>query len=589
MRKASAIQYFKHYLAPYWRGMLVMIVLSLLSVVFEVVAPLFMGRAVTALAQYVAAYRAGKRITIGAFQVNLKLMILMYSMFLLFLLASWLIAVRINSFANHDMRVNLFKKFQRLTIKYFDTHQDGKLLSLFTSDLDNIFNALNNAIFELIAQVAIFAGTIWLMLRVNVQLALVTMALTPVALLVTVILMRKSKKYIDLQQEKISALNGYVNEQINGQKVIITNGLQQQSIAGFNRYNDEVRTAMFKGQLYSGMLNPLLQGLSYLNLAIVIAVGSVIVMNSGISRSVGLGLIVTFVQFSQQYFSPLTQLASIYSQIQLALTGAKRIDRVEIQPEEDQVPTGQNLAPLTKGVAVVDAHFGYHPDKEILHGIDLNIPQGTMLALVGPTGSGKTTVMNLFNRFYDVDQGCVTIDKQDVRTLTLKSLRSRIGIVLQDSVLFTGTVAFNIKFGKPAATDEEMIAAAKQANIHDYIMTLPQGYATEIDGEQGIFSTGQKQLLSIARTLLTDPDLLILDEATANVDTVTEAKIQAAMDNIIAGRTSFVIAHRLKTIINADQIAVLKDGNVVEQGNHAELLAQKGFYYKLYTNQMVLD
>ena len=197
--------------------------------------------------------------------------------------------------------------------------------------------------------------------------------------------------------------------------------------------------------------------------------------------------------------------------------------------------------------------------------------------------------MNLFNRFYDVDQGCVTIDEQDVRTLTLKSLRSRIGIVLQDSVLFTGTVAFNIKFGKPEATDEEMIAAAKQANIHDYIMTLPQGYATEIDGEQGIFSTGQKQLLSIARTLLTDPDFLILDEATANVDTVTEAKIQAAMDNIIAGRTSFVIAHRLKTIINADQIAVLKDGNVVEQGNHAELLAQKGFYYKLYTNQMVLD
>ncbi|KRL73839.1 ABC transporter ATP-binding protein [Ligilactobacillus saerimneri] len=589
MRKASAIQYFKHYLAPYWRGMLVMIVLSLLSVVFEVVAPLFMGRAVTALAQYVAAYRAGKQITIGAFQVNLKLMILMYSLFLLLLLASWLIAVRINSFANHDMRVNLFKKFQRLTIKYFDTHQDGKLLSLFTSDLDNIFNALNNAIFELIAQVAIFAGTIWLMLRVNVQLALVTMALTPVALLVTVILMRKSKKYIDLQQEKISALNGYVNEQINGQKVIITNGLQQQSIAGFNRYNDEVRTAMFKGQLYSGMLNPLLQGLSYLNLAIVIAAGSVIVMNSGISRSVGLGLIVTFVQFSQQYFSPLTQLASIYSQIQLALTGAKRIDQVEIQPEEDQVPTGQNLAPLTKKVAVVDAHFGYQPDKEILHGIDLNIPQGTMLALVGPTGSGKTTVMNLFNRFYDVDQGCVTIDEQDVRTLTLKSLRSRIGIVLQDSVLFTGTVAFNIKFGKPAATDEEMIAAAKQANIHDYIMTLPQGYATEIDGEQGIFSTGQKQLLSIARTLLTDPDFLILDEATANVDTVTEAKIQAAMDNIIAGRTSFVIAHRLKTIINADQIAVLKDGNVVEQGNHAELLAQKGFYYKLYTNQMVLN
>ncbi len=224
-----------------------------------------------------------------------------------------------------------------------------------------------------------------------------------------------------------------------------------------------------------------------------------------------------------------------------------------------------------------------------MHGIYLSVKKGQMLALVGPTGSGKTTTMNLFNRFYDVDSGTITFDGVDVRDLTLKSLRSKVGIVLQDSLLFTGTIAENIKYGKPDASDEEMIFAAKQAQIHDFIMSLPEGYATRVSDEQSIFSTGQKQLVSIARTLLSDPDFLILDEATSNVDTVTEEKIQQAMDAVLAGRTSFVIAHRLKTIINADKIAVLRDGNVIEQGSHAELIAQKGFYYDLYTNQMVLD
>ena len=228
-------------------------------------------------------------------------------------------------------------------------------------------------------------------------------------------------------------------------------------------------------------------------------------------------------------------------------------------------------------MALNDVHFSYDEGKEILHGIDLSVKKGQMLALVGPTGSGKTTTMNLFNRFYDVDSGTITFDGVDVRDLTLKSLRSKVGIVLQDSLLFTGTIAENIKYGKPDASDEEMIFAAKQAQIHDFIMSLPEGYATRVSDEQSIFSTGQKQLVSIARTLLSDPDFLILDEATSNVDTVTEEKIQQAMDAVLAGRTSFVIAHRLKTIINADKIAVLRDGNVIEQGSHAELIAQKGF------------
>lgn len=589
MKKVSAIGYFKKYLAPYWRGIIVVIIFTLISDGFQVLAPMYMGRAITSLSHYVSLYRQTGSASMGAFNHNLILMMAYYFGTSITLLIAWLVTTRFNAYANNDMRINLFKKFQRMTIKYFDTHQDGKLLSLFTSDLDNIFNALNNAIFEIVSQVALFIGTIIMMLVVNVQLALITMAMTPLVIIVALVMMRKSRHYIDIQQDQIGSLNGYINEQINGEKVIITNGLQKESIAGFKKHNDQVRKAMFKGQLYSGMLNPLLQGLSYLNLAIVIAAGSYIVVSGNITKAVGLGLIVTFVQYSQQYFQPLTSLASIYSSTQLALTGAKRISKIEVQPEEDPVADGKKLKGIKKEIAVDDVHFGYNPDKEILHGVSLDLPKGKMLALVGPTGSGKTTVMNLFNRFYDVDSGAVKIDGTDVRDLTLKSLRSKIGIVLQDSVLFTGTVADNIKFGKPEASDEEMIEAAKQANIHDYIASLPDGYQTKVDGNQSIFSTGQKQLISIARTLLTDPDFLILDEATSNVDTVTEAKIQQAMDNIISGRTSFVIAHRLKTIINADKIAVLKDGNVIEYGTHEELLKKKGFYYELYTNQMVLE
>ena len=297
----------------------------------------------------------------------------------------------------------------------------------------------------------------------------------------------------------------------------------------------------------------------------------------------------TFVQYSQTYFQPLTQLTSIYSMIQLALTGGRRLATIEEQAEENQVPTGQELKSLEKGVKLEDVYFGYNENKEILHGINISVNKGESVALVGPTGSGKTTVMNLLNRFYDVTGGKVTFDDVDVRDLTLESLRNNVGIVLQDSILFSGTVADNIKYGKPNASQKEIEEAAKQANIHDFIITLPQGYNTEINDENSVFSTGQKQLISIARTILTNPPFLILDEATSNVDTVTEEKIQKAMDAVIAGRTSFVIAHRLKTIINSDKIVVLKDGNVLEEGSHEELLKEKGFYYNLYTNQMAFE
>ena len=500
-----------------------------------------------------------------------------------------MVTSRFNSLPNNQMRKGLYGKLQRLTVKYFDTHQDGKMLALFNSDLDNIFNAMNEAIFEIISQSALFIGTIWMMMSINKTMALITMASTPLVLGLGWLIMRKAKKYLDLQQEEIASLNGYVNEQINGEQVIITNGLQRQSVAQFQKYNDRVRKTMFKGQLYSGLLFPLMNGLSILNLAIVIAAGSLLVLSGQVETAAGLGLIVMFVQYSQQYFQPLTQITAIYSLLQLAITGANRLAKVEAEVEEDRVEAGIKLTKLQDKVTLEDVHFGYQPEREILHGINIEVKKGQAVALVGPTGSGKTTVMNLLNRFYDVTSGAVKFDGIDVRQLDLTTLRKQVGIVLQDSVLFTGTIATNIKFGKPNASDQEMVAAAKKAYIHDFIMSLPKGYETEITEENNLFSTGQKQLVSIARTLLSDPDFLILDEATSNVDTVTEAKLQKAMDNVIAGRTSFVIAHRLKTIINAEKIVVLKAGIVIESGSHQELLAKQGFYYDLYRNQMAFE
>ena len=582
----KAMGYFGKYLKPYWKGISVVIIFTLISTWFQVLAPTYLGRAVSELTKFVV---SGKARQFEHFQEALKLLAIYFLLTVITLLIAWVIMSRFNAYSTNNMRISLFAKLQRMTIRYFDSHQDGKILSLFNSDLDNIFNAMNNAMFEIISQGALFFGTMWMMFLVNKTMALITIASTPLVILVSFFIMKKARTYLDRQQEDISSLNGYINEQINGQKVIITNGLQQESVAGFKEYNNQVRNTMFKGQLYSGLLFPMMQGLSLLNLAIVIAGGSLLVLNGHFQVATGVGVIVTFVQYSQTYFQPLTQLTAIYSMMQLALTGAKRLARVEEQEEEDTIPDGQILNGISQGVSLKDVHFGYNADKEILHGIDITVAKGKAVALVGPTGSGKTTVMNLLNRFYDVTGGSVEFDGIDVRKYTLKSLRQNVGIVLQDSILFSGTVFDNIAYGKPEASLDEVIAAAKQAQIHDFIMTLPKQYETKVSDENTLFSTGQKQLISIARTILTDPAFLILDEATSNVDTVTEEKIQKAMDAVIAGRTSFVIAHRLKTIINSNKIVVLKDGEVLEYGSHKELLGQKGFYYDLYTNQMTFE
>ena len=588
----NASKYYWHYLKKYWFGFTMTAILIGISTACIVIAPTYLGRAVSELTTYLHQWNSAtthSSADLGNFHKTLLIYLGLYFGDAGTLLIAGLVLARITAFSTGTMRVGLFRKMQRMQVQYFDSHSDGDILARYTSDLDNIFNALNQALIEIFLAVAQFIGLLIVMFTQNTTMAWVTMASTPIALIVAALVMKKAGVAVNRQQDDIGRLNGYINEQVTAQKVIITNGLQKDSIKGFIERNQDVRESALSGQIWSGILNPLMQGMSLLNTAIVIFFGSWFALNGTLSTGAALALVVVFVNYAQQYYQPIMSLTSLYGMIQLAITGARRVDEVRSQPDEIQPKDGKTLPGIKKELQIDDVHFSYLPGKEILHGVSISVHKGEMVALVGPTGSGKTTVMNLLNRFYDVDSGKITIDGTDIREFSLQNLRKNVGIVLQDPQLFSGTIADNIRFGDPNANMDQVIDAAKQANIHDFIMSLPKGYETEVSDEQSVFSAGQKQLMSIARTILTNPQLLILDEATSNVDTVTEANIQAAMDRVIQGRTSFVIAHRLKTILNADKIVVLKDGNIIEQGNHEALLKENGFYAGLYRNQMVTD
>ncbi|GAB2026641.1 ABC transporter ATP-binding protein [Lactovum odontotermitis] len=496
---------------------------------------------------------------------------------------------RIIAHSTNRMRKGLFGKLERLTISYFDRHQDGDILARFTSDLDNIQQTLNQAMVSLASNGALFIGVLIQIFNKDVTFALLTISISPVAIICAIIIVRQAKKSTDKQQEEVSQLNAYMDEKISGQKAIIVEGLQQDSIDGFMKHNESVKKRTFAAQAWSGMIFPLMTGFQLLSLAIVIFGGTAYVLHSDMSLAVGLGLVVSFVQYVQTYYNPIMQISSNFGQLQLAITGATRLNVMFEQPEEIRPENGKKFDKLRDNVRIENVNFEYLPDTPILKNVNIEVDKGQMVALVGPTGSGKTTVMNLMNRFYDVNSGAIKIDGTDVREFDLDSLRSKVGIVLQESTLFDGTIAENIAFGKPDATMDEIITAAKTTHIDPFIESLPDGYKTHVSDDDNVFSVGQKQQISIARTILTNPELLILDEATSNVDTVTEQLIQWAMEAAIAGRTSFVIAHRLKTILNADKIIVLKDGQVIEQGTHHELVAANGFYAELYHNQFVFE
>jgi len=586
------IAFFWQYFKRYKLSFVVVLLMMITATVFQVLFPVYVGQAVQHLVELGRAF-AEKGETdqiLSTFGSVMGSVLVSFVCLSISSLIYMVLMTRVIAHSTNEMRKGLFGKLSKMTVAFFDRHQDGDILSRFTSDLDNILQALNESMIQVMSNALLYLGLVIIMFVQNARLAWITVASTPVAFLLLVVIVRLARKYTNLQQKEVGRLNAYMDETISGQKAVIVQGMQEEVIKGFIEQNDRVRSATFKGRTFSGLLFPIMNGMNLINTAIVIFVGSAVLLSDpNVETAVAVGLITTFTQFSQQYYQPIIQIAASWGSLQLAFTGADRIQEMFDAPEEVRPENAPAFTELTDSVEIKHVDFSYVEGKPILKDVSILAPKGKMTAVVGPTGSGKTTIMNLLNRFYDVDSGSIEFDGRDIRDYELDSLRSHVGIVLQDSVLFSGTIRDNIRFGVLDASQEMVETAARATHIHDYIESLPDKYDTIVDDDQNIFSTGQKQLISIARTLLTDPQVLILDEATSNVDTVTESKIQQAMEAVVAGRTSFVIAHRLKTILNADQIIVLKDGEVIEQGNHHQLLKLGGFYSELYHNQFVFE
>lgn len=534
---------------------------------------------------FLMGYIIDNYITIPNVDGLLKWVFILFCVYALSSLAGWF-----QNYVNADVaaqtvnkiRTDLFNKIETLSLRFFDSTPHGELLSRFTNDIDNIGITLSNSIIELTSNLIQLVGVLIFMLVLNIRLAVITLVATPFLAIIVTLLIKRTRRLYGEQQGKLGDLNAYIEEEISGLKVVKAYGLENEVVRRFHEKNKSFKDTAIKAQFTSYLMIPLMNGLSNVTLVLIIVAGSILTLKGDAS----IGLIVTFINFARLFFQPINQMSNLYNQLGLAFTGSERVmDILNEEPDIKNTPDAKEIDVLNGYVNMKDVSFSYNDDKTILKRINIEAFKGEKIAIVGPTGSGKTTIINLLNRFYDTKEGEIYFDDLKIKDINFYSLRKRIGIVLQNTILFSGTIKENLLFGKEDATDNEIETACIKANIHDYIISLPKGYDTEITSDSNVFSKGQKQLLSIARTILANPDILILDEATSNVDMITEQKLQQAMNTMMEGRTSFVIAHRLKTIINSDKIVVIKDGKVVEEGTHKDLLSLKGFYNELYQNQ----
>ncbi len=483
----------------------------------------------------------------------------------------------------YKIRQDAFDKLQMLPIKYYDTNQSGDIVSKLTNDVDLISGSLGQVVSQMITSLITLVFSLGFMFYVNWVLTLVVLVFIPLMGFFTARIGKFTRKGFMAQQKHLGNLNGIIEESISGLKVVKLYGTEQDTIDEFKDTNIQLRNAGYKAQVYAGFVMPFIDFMNNLVYVIVVFLGGYLWI--GGIMAVTPGMIAAMTQYSRQFIQPIAQLAQLYNQLQQALAGAERVFNLIDEPTEYENDGEEELSTFEGHIEFDNVTFAYEEGKTVLKNISFNAPRGKTVAIVGPTGSGKTTIINLINRFYDIDNGTIRIDEKDIREYKKDDLRRNIGVVLQDTQLFTGTVYDNIVYGKLDATMEDVEKASTLANAHDFIMRLPHGYNSEVTEGGNNFSQGERQLISIARTILSDPDILILDEATSNVDTRTEFRIQESMKMLMQGRTSFVIAHRLQTIRNANKIIVIKDGELIESGNHHELLTQKGFYYDLYTTQ----
>ena len=484
------------------------------------------------------------------------------------------------------IRNDLFEKLQSLPVRYFDANSTGEVMSRFTNDIDNIETMMNNSLTSAFSGIISLIGTLFFMITTNIWLTLIIILFVPLIAFLGALIAKKSTKYYKGQQSALGAVNGYIEESVTGQKVVKVFNHEEICVEEFDSLNDDLRDKQFKAQYYGGIMGPVLGNTSQVTFALTVCVGGVFMFTSGFTA----GELTIFANYSRRFAMPINMISQQMSSVFSALAGAERVFAVMDTPPEEPDAEGASEMPDMKGyVRMNDVTFGYRPDKTVLYDITLYAKPGQKIAFVGSTGAGKTTVTNLLNRFYDVEQGEITIDGVNIKDIKREVLRKNIAMVLQDTHLFTGTVMENIRYGRPDATDEEVIAAAKTASAHSFIMRLENGYQTMLQGDGANLSQGQRQLLNIARAAVSKAPILVLDEATSSVDTRTERHIEHGMDRLMSNRTTFVIAHRLSTVRNSNAIMVLEKGRIIERGTHDELLAMKGRYYELYTGKAELS
>ena len=571
------------YLAKYKFSLIIVFIFAIGSTIFTIVGPKILGNATTEVFNgIVSKMSGGSGIDFTKIAQILITLLVLYVISAIFSFIQGFTMTRVSQKVTYKLRADISKKINKLPMKYFDKKNHGDGLSIITNDVDTLSMNLNQSITEIISSICKVFGILIMMLKISLKMTLISLIILPISGIIVKTIVGKSQKYFKSQQDYLGHVNGQVEETYGGLDIVKAFNGEERAIKEFKNANDELYTSAWKSQFLSGLMFPIMNFVSNIGYVGVAVAGGYLALNGTIT----VGNIQSFIQYNKQFTHPINQIAQISGMLQAMIAAAERVFEFLEQPEEEETKNKSiDTSKLKGNVEFKNVKFGYDEGKTIINDFSSKIKEGQKIAIVGPTGAGKTTIVKLLMRFYDVSSGEILVDDHNIKDFDRGELRKIFGMVLQDTWLFGGTVKENIKYGKEDATDDEIIDAAKAAHVHHFIKTLPNGYNSILNEESSNVSAGQKQLLTIARVILTDPKILILDEATSSIDTRTEIEIQKAMDNLMEGRTSFIIAHRLSTIKNADLILVMNHGDIVEQGTHEELLNKNGFYADLYNSQ----